>query len=349
MKTAHTRKSARFTLLFITFVLFGLYQVENVAARGAQSAQATAPKVINIGTQQMPNDENIAKAKNYFASIGVEIKLLEFDSGSAVVNALVSNSIDLGLMGSTPATTAIANNLPVEVIWIHGILGKSEALVAKNSAAISSIPELAGKKVATPFGSTAHYSLLSALELNGVSSNSLTILDMQPKDIFAAWQRGDIDAAYVWDPVLGSLQADGVVITTSEQLAEQGVITADLEVVNKNFGAKYPAIVASYIKVMSKAQDDYRNNIDDAIASQAKYFNISEEESKKQILGNVWLSARQQLEAPYLGTSGQPGELAKALKKTADFLVAQKSITSAPELAVFQKAINPKYIELSLE
>jgi len=310
---------------------------------------AQNPSVVRIATQQIPNDENIAKAKEYFKAIGVQLKIVEFDSGAAVVSAIAAGSIDIGLVGTTPATTAISKNLGVELIWIHGILGKSEALAVKNSAGVKSVADLAGKKVATPFGSTGHYSLLSALELNGVSASDVSVLDLQPKDIFAAWKRGDIDAAYVWDPVLSSLLEDGSVLLSSEDLAKLGVITADVEIVSAEFGKKYPHIVAQYIKALSKAQDDYRSDFNGTVTTLAKYFQISEQDSKNQILGNVWLSASEQLGADYLGKSGSVGAIALSLKKTADFLEKQKSITTAPSLEVFQKAVNPHYVELSLQ
>ena len=46
----------------------------------------------------------------------------------------------------------------------------------------------------------------------------------------------------------------------------------------------------------------------------------------------------------WLGPPGKPGKFAAVLKSTADFLVAQKSIRSAPELDAFQKAINTSYL-----
>jgi taurine transport system substrate-binding protein len=306
------------------------------------------PQVINIGTQQMPNDENVAKAKKYFDSLGVKVNLVEFDSGAAAVNAIVSGSVDLALMGTTPATTAISNNLPVEIIWIHGILGKSEALAARNAANINSVNDLTGKKVATPFGSTGHYSLLSALTLNNVPAQSVILLDMQPKDIYAAWTRGDIDAAYVWDPVLANLLADGKLLLSSEDLAAQGVITADIEIVNKSFGEKYPGAVVNYLKALSKTQQEYRDDFSGTAEALAKYFDISLEESEQQLRGNVWLTAQDHLDSAYFGTSASPGAFAGALKKTADFLEEQKTIAKAPELEVFKKAVNPRYIELLL-
>lgn len=308
------------------------------------------PDVVTIGYQQIPNDEILAKSKNWYESeLGVKVKFLQFDSGKDVNTAMTSKSLDIALVGSTPAAIGISQNLPYEVFWIHDVIGDNEALAVKNKANINSIKDLKGKKVAVPFGSTSHYSLLNALKLENVDSNSVTILDMQPQDIWAAWQRGDIDAAYVWEPTLNKLTADGKILTNSRDLSEKGIVTADTGIVNKDFAKKYPDIVNKYIKLQIKAQDYLKSNADDAAQSVAKELKIDKADSSKQMNELIWLSAQDQISSKYLGTSSSKGDFAKTLKDTADFLVKQKSIESAPDLSKFQDAVDPKFIEDALK
>jgi taurine transport system substrate-binding protein len=313
-------------------------------------ASPAKPETVNIAFQDIPNDEIVAKVKGFYESeLGVKVNFKKFDSGRDVNNAFASNSIDIGLMGSTPAAVGISKGLGYEVFWIHDVIGAAESLAVKNTANINSVKDLKGKKVAVPFSSTAHYSLLNALKLEGVSLAEVKILDMQPPDIFAAWQRGDIDAAYVWNPVLGKLLADGKVITDSGKLAEKGIITADVGVVSKEFAQKYPDIVTKYIKVQQKAYDLYKNNPDEAAEALAKGLSIEKTEALKQTRELIWLSGKEQVSDKYFGSSANKGNLAKVLKATADFLVEQKAIENAPALDTFEKAINPKYIENTLK
>lgn len=312
--------------------------------------EAALPDVVNIGTQQMPNDEGIAKAKKYLEEeMGVTVNLVEFDSGKSVNNALASKSIDFGLMGSSPAALAIASDIPVEMIWIHEVLGTVESLAIKNGSGIEKMEDLKGKKIATPFASTAHYSLLNALEINGIKESEVTLVDMQPNNIYAAWQRGDIEAAYVWDPTLSELLKDGKILISSEDMAEEGVVTANVEVVRTEFAQKYPELVAKYIKAMDKAVKLFKDDQDDAVATIAEALNLTEEESLKQMTGSIWLTASEQLDAKYMGTSADKGAFAEYLKSTANFLVTQKNIASAPELPAFETALNPSYIEAAVK
>ncbi len=335
-------------MLTVALQLTGCGQSNQAAAPAKQ--EVLKPEVVNIGFQDIPNDEIVAKVKGFYESeLGVKVNFKKFDSGRDVNNAFASNSIDIGLMGSTPAAVGIAKGLGYEVFWIHDLIGAAESLAVKNTANINEVKDLKGKKVAVPFSSTAHYSLLNALKVEGVNPAEVKILDMQPPDIFAAWQRGDIDAAYVWNPVLGKLLADGKVITDSGKLAEKGIITADIGVVSKEFARKYPEVVANYIQVQQKAHDLYKNNPDEAAAALAKGLNIDKAEALKQTRELIWLSAREQVTDKYFGASTKKGNLANVLKATADFLVEQKAIETAPALEVFEKAVNPQYIENTLK
>ena len=59
---------------------------------GGSSSDSDSVDTVRIGTQEMPNDEGIAlKQKNYLEDqLGVKVKLVKFDSGKDVNNALKS-------------------------------------------------------------------------------------------------------------------------------------------------------------------------------------------------------------------------------------------------------------------
>jgi taurine transport system substrate-binding protein len=332
------------TLLILAFAL----QLTG-CGKGGDTTE-NKPKVITIGYQAIPNDEILAKAKGWYESeLGVKVNFKQFDSGRDINSAFASNSIDFGYEGSAPTAVGISQGIPYEVFWIHEVIGTAESLVVKKNANINSVKDLKGKRIATPFASTSHYSLLNALKLEGVNASDVKILDMPTDQIFAAWQRGDIDGAYIWDPTLSKLLADGKIITDSSKLAEKGIVTADMGVVSKAFAQKYPDLVTKYIKLQKKAYDLYNSNPDEAAAAIGKELNIDKAEALRQSKGLIWLSPEEELSEKYFGSSSKKGDLAKILKSTADFLVDQKSIPSAPELDVFEKAINSKYIEDALK
>ena len=304
------------------------------------------PEEVNIGVQTLVTPELIARYEGIYEEyLGCKVNLLQFDSGADVNRAFASKSIDIGMIGTSPAAIGIATDLGFEVFWFSDVIGSAETLVAKEDSGIKSVKDLVGKKVATPFASTAHFSLQNAMSLNGVDPASVELYDMQPDDIFAAWTRGDIDAAYVWDPVLSKLFADGgVSITDSAELAKEGIVTADLAVINKEFAEKYPSVATGYIKAQLHAVDMYNNDKEAAVTKIAEAIDITKEEAEAQVKGFQYPDGKEQLSEAYFGEDGESGNIAQILKQSADFLVEQGSIDEAPELSAFEEFSTGEYI-----
>ncbi len=326
---------------------------EAVAADSTETQEsapaAELPEKVVIGTQEMPNDEGIAKALDYFTQeMGVPVELVKFDSGRDVNTAIASGSIDFGLLGSCPASLAISQDLGVEFIWIHEVLGSVESLVARADAGINSLSDLKGKTVATPFASTAHFSLLKAIESAGLDQSDVKILDMQTSEIFASWENDEIDAAYIWEPTLSQL-GDAKTVTTSGDMAELGFMTSNVEIVRKEFADQYPELVAAYIRALNKSVKMYQEDNETAVSTIADVMELSTEDAKFQMSGSSWLNAAEQLSAEYMGTSDAKGAIVQNLYDTAVFLKDQGSIKEVPELSVFEEAVNPKYIEMATE
>ncbi len=296
--------------------------------------------VVNIGTMDLVNGDLIAQYEKYYEQeLGVKVNIVKFDSGKDVNTALAAGSIDISELGTAPTALGLSSGTDFQVIWTGDIIGKAESLVVKENSGIQSVKDLKGKKIATPFASTAHYSLLNAIRAAGLSEKDVTLIDLQTANIYAAWQRGDIDGAYIWYPVLDKLIADGgKVITHSGELANKGIITADLTVVRTAFAEANPEIVTKYIKTQIKANDVILNQPDQAAKEIGEKLEISQKDAAEQLTQFKYLTAKE--EQDFLNN-----ELSDTLKKTADFLVEQNSIKTALNLEEFKKKINTKYLD----
>ena len=112
-----------------------------------------------------------------------------------------------------------------------------------------------------PFNSTTHFHLMVALEQAKINPADVQILNMRPPEVRAAWQRGDIQATFIWDPVLAEVKKDGKVIITSGKIsAETGKATFDGYVVNKDWAKENRDFMVKFVKVMAAADDNYREN-----------------------------------------------------------------------------------------
>ncbi|MFT7839322.1 glycine betaine ABC transporter substrate-binding protein [Saccharothrix sp. BKS2] len=270
-----------------------------------------------------------------------EVTWTSFDSGASINTAFLGGAIDLAVIGSSPAAAGLSAplNIPYQVIELLNVIGDSEALVVREDSGVTDIAGLAGRKVAAPFSSTAHYSLLAAFERAGVDPASVTLVDLEPQNIQAAWQRGDIDGAYVWTPVLGVLQQDGVTLTDSAELAAEGKPTLTFTVGRKEFIERNGDVVDRWLAATDDALKKIKSEPRVVAEAVARQLGAGVDDALSQLEQNIYLDHAEQLAPEYFGPPGSPGRLAEQLRATAEFLHGQKKIDSVPDLETFRAAL----------
>lgn len=193
-------------------------------------------------------------------STGYKINWRMFGSGADIIRAMASGDVQVAELGSSGMTVAMSQGQDIRLFWILDDSAESEGLIARNGSGINTAKDLAGKKVATPFASTSHYQLLAYLKASGVDAKSVSLVNMRPPEIAAAWERGDIDATYIWDPTLTKVKASGKFIVTSGAVGKMGYPTFDGLVVRADWASKNDAFLVSMVKAVAKADGDYRDN-----------------------------------------------------------------------------------------
>ncbi|WIM98904.1 ABC transporter substrate-binding protein [Actinoplanes oblitus] len=323
--------------------MFLLAACGNGAAAGGGDASR---KSIRIAYQAFPSGDLIVKNQGLLEKALPDYKITwtKFDSGASINTAFVAKSLDIAAIGSSPVARGLSAplNIPYQVAFVLDVAGDNEALVARDGSGITGVAGLKGKKVATSFASTSHYSLLAALDQAGVKESEVDIVDLEPQDIQAAWARGDLDAAYTWLPVLDEIEKTGKVLISSRQLATAGKPTLDLGVVATPFAQAHPEAVDAWRKAEAQALDLIAN--DPAAASRAvgAELNLPAGDALHQLKQGVFLKPADLSSPEWLGTEGSVGKLADNLVSAAEFLEAQQKIDAVPALADVRKAIYVK-------
>lgn len=282
---------------------------------------------VTVAYQTSAEPAKVAQADNSFAKeSGASVDWRKFDSGAGVLRALASGDVQIGNIGSSPLAVAAAQKLPIEAFLLASQLGNSEALVVKKN--ITTPKDLIGKRIAVPFISTTHYSLLAALKHWGITPSQVQLINLQPPAIIAAWQRGDIDGAYVWAPAVNELEKEGKVLTDSAEVGSWGSPTLDVWVVRKDFAEQHPEIVTAFARSAIDAQQAYLNSPDswlkqpDNLSKLSRLSGVPEAQVPGLVKGNTYLTAQQQVEQ-----LGKP--VNKAIVDTAQFLKAQGRVPQA--------------------
>jgi taurine transport system substrate-binding protein len=338
----HRRRSVRSVAVALAVGLVATAVLATAA--GAQSparvASAATPSEITIGYQQVPNGDLVVKHEGWLEKAfgkNVTINWKQFDSGGLVNQAVLGGGIDIGLVGSSPVSRGLSTGIEYQVPWIFDVIGDAEALAVKSD--IKSLKDLKGKTIATPFASTSHYSLLAALQEAGLSTSDVKVIDAEPDAIYAAWQQGDIDGAYVWNPNLAKLvENGGHTLITSADLAKKGKTTYDLAVVSNDFAKKYPGAVKTWLTQENRAVELLHSNPTKAAKDIAAELNITPAEAKQQASQLIFVDAADQAGKQYLG-----GGLADNLYASALFNKDLGQIQTTESKADYQKAVVPAY------
>ena len=191
---------------------------------------------------------------------GYKINWRMFGGGGDVIKAMASGDVQIGEAGSSPIVAAASQGQDIKLFWILDDIADAEALIVRNGSGINGVKDLKGKKVATPFVSTAHYQLMAVMKTDGVDAKGVNVMNMRPPEIAAAWERGDIDAAFIWDPVLSKIKGNGKVIETSKTIGKRGFPTFDGLIVNAKWAAENEAFMVALVKVLAKVDEQYRSN-----------------------------------------------------------------------------------------
>lgn len=287
------------------------------------STQAIAVDV-TVAYQTAAEPAKVAQADNTFANeSGANVSWRKFDSGANIVKAMASGDIQIGNLGSSPLAAAVSQQVPIEVFLVAARLGSSEALAV--NANIKTPQDLVGKRIAVPFVSTAHYSLLAALKHWGIKPQQLKIINLQPPAIAAAWQRGDIDGAYVWAPTLNVLSQKGHTLTDSSQVAEWGSPGLDVWVVRRDFAQQYPDVVTAFARSIIASQQAYLDDPKkwlantDNLTKVSRLSGVPQDSVTTLVQGSHYFTAHEQID-----TLGAP--LNDVIHNTALFLQQQGKI-----------------------
>lgn len=321
-----------------------------LAGSGHLIAQDKPDQVIS-GIQLVTSTDIVSKQRGWAeAMLGVPVEWRSFESGRSAVLGLGARGVNWTLTGSSPAAFGLSSGVEGEVIWIFHLLGENEALVVQPDAGIETVAQLKGETIAVPFGTTTHYDMLKALELAGLTQADVTLHDMEPPAMAAAFQRGDIDAGWVWYPALQRLyDAGGVAIMNALDMAEQGFPTADVLTLDPEFGRQYPDVVARYLATLHCGVALGDQDLDAIAADIGNEFGIDLETARTALTQVERLTAEEQLDAKWMGTSENKGAFADALWSQSHFLKDQGIIEAAHDQQFYRDRLNPSFIELAIE
>jgi len=248
--------SARYRVLALFLIAFVI--IGGVTARGHAAPLPASGETVRVG--YFPNITH-AQAVLGFGSgafargiSGVTVHGIVFTAGPDELNALFAGVIDIGYIGPGPAINGFVRAHGGLSI-VAGVSSAGAMLVARKGTGITSVKDLAGKKVAIPqLGNTQDIELRALLSDAGLTptenGGSVRILSVQNPDALSLFQRGDLDAALAPEPWASRLVAStGASIVLNARQIYGGALPAAVIIVSTAFLKAHPDLVVRFLRV----------------------------------------------------------------------------------------------------
>jgi len=309
--------------------------VVSVLGIGGGVVHAAEQPVLRIATQQTPAYASLWAAKELgyfdeeFKKIGAAYTWNVFAAGPLVNEALSAGKADLGVSGDQPAITARSIGLDVIAVSNLGSGERTIGLIVPIDSPIKTVKDIKGKSVAYGKGSTTHHLIDLLLKDNGLENSDIKHVNLSAEDTAIALQRGDVDAAAVWDPFLTKLVRSG-----QAKLIVNGVgikLTNRISYVRRDFAEKHPEVVAAYIRAIDRGA----KFIEKDHKAAAKLFELIFKADRDTV---VALFSNQQLYTRFSKTD------IDEIKRVEAYLLQQKLIRKHVDIDDF---ITTKYIDLA--
>lgn len=296
-------------------------------AAGAQSASAE----ITVGYfLEWPMPFQFAKVEGmYEEALGTTVNWVSFDTGTAMSAAMASGDVQMSVsQGVPPFVVATSAGQDLQIVDVAVSYSDNDNCVVSSGLEIDkdSAGELAGKKVAVPLGTAAHYGFLKQMSHFGVPLDSLTVVDMAPAEGQAALAQGAVDMACGWGGALRRMKESGNVLLTGAEKEELGILVFDVTSAPTDFVAENEDVVAKFLAVTAEANAMWADeaNHSKMLPVIAKDAGMSEEDTMATISTFVFPSVDDQMSDKWLGGGAQ-----EFMKGVADVFVGAGSIDAA--------------------
>lgn len=338
-------KKFRHVSIWIILVL-SLGLLAGCTSSGKASSKEGQNKTVKIGWQPSVEVQfYVAQKEKLFEKYDIQPEYTKFTAGPPMFAAFNSGSIDVAYMGNPPAVIAMSENLPVSIIAVEVDSSIGEGLVVNPKSGIKKLEDLKGKKISVLRGSSAEYGMMQGLKQAGLTPDDLTIVDLDITTIIPAFQKGDVDGVWVWEPWVSKLvTAGGEVIARDKDV---GVGASGVWMAHNDWIEKNPEAVQAFLKGLSDANEIIYSDQDKSVKILQEALALEKQEAES-VLNNCEFPTLEALWDPEYEFSMNPQAvkqnegLAKHLNDLAAFLKEKDKINQKPDL---EKYINSSFVE----
>jgi len=292
---------------------------------------------------EWPTPNQFAQVKKiYDKELGVNVKWVSFDAGTAMSAAMASGDVQISFsQGVPPFVIAASAGQDLQVVDVAVSYSENDNCVVRSSLEINkeNAKELEGKQAGIPIGTAAHYGFLKQMEYFGVNTSTMKIVDMSPADAAAAFANGNLDLVCGWGGSLRRMKEHGNVLMTGAEKEKLGIQVFDATTVSAQWAQENSDLLAKFLKVTGDMNAKFAaNGSKEMLPIIAKVAGMTVDVSRETMAGFKFPDMHEQLSKKWLGGGTQ-----NFLKEVADFFVKQGIIPKARD--DYESAVDASYLE----
>ncbi|MEN9205209.1 MAG: ABC transporter substrate-binding protein, partial [Thermostichales cyanobacterium DRC_bins_46] len=222
---------------------------------GCARAPETAPTPLRIGYSAWPGflAGVIAQEKGYFEEEGVQVALEFSDNTTTQIADFTAGKLDGAFLALGSVVSLTVQNPQAAFVLISDESQGADAVVAKPE--IADVASLKGKRIGTNTGGFGELFVTQMLEMNGLTREDVTLVQVIAEDLPAALQADTVDAGSAWEPFISQAVANGArIIFTS---AETPGLIPDGLVVSAHVWQDRPQELQAFVRAWFRAVDDW--------------------------------------------------------------------------------------------
>ncbi len=215
-----------------------------------------------------------AKQHGWDKEAGLDLTMLRFDSGKAIVEGQLAYDWAIAGCGAVPALTANLSDR-LDIIAVANDESSANALYVRPDSPILAVQKegarihgdeksVRGKEILCPKGTSAHYMMVSWLKSLGLSQQDVRVKHMAPEQALGAFSGGMGDAVALWAPLTYDAEAKG--FKPAALSRDCGVSQPVLIVANHDYAVKNPAQIEAFLSMYLRAVSHFSTTAPEDLA-----------------------------------------------------------------------------------
>lgn len=292
---------------------------------------------------EWPTPSQFAQVKKiYDKELGVNIKWVSFDAGTAMSAAMASGDVHISFsQGIPPFVIAASAGQDLQVVDVAVSYSENDNCVVRTNLEIDkeNAKELEGKQVAVPIGTAAHYGFLKQMQYYGVNTSTMKIVDMAPTDGAAAFANGNLDMVCGWGGSLLRMKEHGNVLMSGAEKEKLGIQVFDATTVSAQWAQENSELLSKFLKVTADMNAMFAGKGSEKMLPViANASGMKTKSTVETMAGFKFPTINEQMSEKWLGGGTQ-----KFLKEVGDFFVKQGVIPKSRDN--YNDAVDISYLQ----